>query len=89
MRELKQPRAKVTREKVVGEAGCLFALKGYHDTKLEEILHGAGVTSGAFFHHFKGKEDLAFAVIDRHMAWRRELLRRPARSRSRPAPGRA
>jgi TetR/AcrR family transcriptional repressor of nem operon len=61
MKELKRPRAKVTREKVVGEAGRLFALKGYHDAKLEEILQGAGVTAGAFFHHFEGKEDLAFA----------------------------
>jgi TetR/AcrR family transcriptional repressor of nem operon len=80
MKELKQPRAKVTREKVVGEAGRLFALKGYHDTKLEEILQGAGVTTGAFFHHFQGKEDLAFAVIDAHMARRRELLDRIERS---------
>ncbi len=76
MKELKQPRAKVTREKVIGEAGRLFALKGYHDTKLEEVLQGAGVTTGAFFHHFKSKEDLAFAVIDGHMARRRELLDR-------------
>jgi TetR/AcrR family transcriptional regulator, transcriptional repressor for nem operon len=76
MKELKQPRAMVTREKVIGEAGRLFALKGYHDTKLEEILLGAGVTTGAFFHHFKSKEDLAFAVIDGHMARRRELLDR-------------
>ena len=80
MRELKQPRARVTREKVVGEAGRLFALKGYHDTKLEEILHAAGVTSGAFFHHFQSKEDLAFAVIDRHMERRREFLDRIERS---------
>ena len=80
MKELKQLRAKVTREKVVGEAGRLFALKGYHDTKLEEILQGAGVTTGAFFHHFQGKEDLAFAVIDSHMAKRRELLDRIERS---------
>jgi TetR/AcrR family transcriptional repressor of nem operon len=76
MRELKQPRAKVTRDKLVGEAGHLFAMKGYHDTKLEEVLRAAGVTTGAFFHHFKSKEDLAFAVIDRHMARRRELLDR-------------
>ena len=76
MRELKQPRAKVTRDKVVGEAGRLFALKGYHDTKLDEILNGAGVTTGAFFHHFKGKEELAFAVIDQHMEKRREVLDR-------------
>ena len=56
MRDLKQPRAMVTREKVIAEAGRLFALKGYHDTKLEEILDAAGVSSGAFFHHFQGKE---------------------------------
>ncbi len=74
MRELKQPRAVATRDKVVGEAGRLFALKGYHDTKLEEILRAAEVTTGAFFHHFKNKEDLAFAVIDRHMENRRRLL---------------
>ncbi len=80
MKELKQPRAQVTREKVVLEAGRLFALKGYHDTKLEEVLQGAGVTTGAFFHHFNGKEDLAFAVIDRHMERRRELLDRIERS---------
>jgi len=46
MRELRQPRVKVTREKVVGEAGRLFALMGYHDTKLTEIPHAAGVTTG-------------------------------------------
>src|SRR5271165_3505910 len=74
MRELKQPRAKVTRDKVVGEAGRLFALKGYHDTKLEEILRAAGVTVGAFFHHFASKEELAFAVIDQHMVKRRGAL---------------
>ncbi len=46
MSELAQPRAQATREKVVGEAGRLFALKGYHDTKLMEIPHTAGVTTG-------------------------------------------
>jgi TetR/AcrR family transcriptional repressor of nem operon len=76
MRQLKQPRAMVTREKVIAEAGRLFALKGYHDTKLEEILDAAGVSSGAFFHHFQGKEDLGFAVIDQHMENRRQLLDR-------------
>ena len=74
MRTVRQPRAVETREKILGEAARLFALKGYHDTKLEEVLKAAQVTTGAFFHHFSSKEDLGFAVIDRHMEKRRQRL---------------
>ncbi len=76
MREIKQPRALATRRRIIREASRLFALKGYHDTKLEEILKGARVTTGALFHHFKSKEDLGFAVIDDHMRKRRQELQR-------------
>jgi TetR/AcrR family transcriptional regulator, transcriptional repressor for nem operon len=74
MKELKQPRARQTREKILGEAARLFALKGYHDTKLGEVLKAAHITTGAFFHHFGSKEELGFAVIDRHMEKRSQLL---------------
>jgi TetR/AcrR family transcriptional regulator, transcriptional repressor for nem operon len=74
LRTAKQPRAIETREKILGEAARLFALKGFHDTKLEEVQKAARVTTGAFFHHFGGKEDLGFAVINRHMENRRQLL---------------
>jgi TetR/AcrR family transcriptional repressor of nem operon len=76
VRELKQPRAIATRESIIGEAARLFALKGYHDTRLEEVFSGARVTTGAFFHHFKSKEDLGFAVINAHMEKRRKDLDR-------------
>jgi TetR/AcrR family transcriptional regulator, transcriptional repressor for nem operon len=74
MRAVKQPRALATRDRITSAAAQLFALKGYHDTKLEEVLTVAEVTTGAFFHHFRGKEDLGFAVLDRHMGKRRQLL---------------
>ncbi len=74
MKTVTQPRALATREKILGEAARLFALKGYHDTKLEEILKAAAVTTGAFFHHFGSKEELGFAVIDRHMEKRCQRL---------------
>ena len=76
VRTLKQPRAIETRDRIVREAVRLFALKGFHDTKVDEIIKAAKVTSGAFFHHFQGKEDLGFAVIDRHMEERRRKLNR-------------
>lgn len=74
MRTLKQPRAIETRDRILREAARLFALKGFHDTKVGEIIKAAEVTSGAFFHHFQGKEELGFAVIDHHMEERRRKL---------------
>ena len=76
MRELKQSRALETRKKILREAAQLFARKGFHDTKVGELIEAADVTSGAFFHHFKGKDDLAFAVIDHHMEERCRTLDR-------------
>jgi len=74
MKAVQQPRALETREKILSAAARLFALKGYHDAKLEEVLDTAQVTKGAFFHHFRDREDLAFAVLDWHMDQRRQLL---------------
>ena len=76
MRDLTQPRAIETRKKILQEAAQLFALKGFHDTKVGELIKAADVTSGAFFHHFKGKDDLAFAVVDHHMENRCRALNR-------------
>ena len=36
--------------------------KGYTATRIEDICTEAGLTKGSFFHHFKGKEDLAVAA---------------------------
>ena len=36
--------------------------KGYSATTVDDICGAAGVTKGAFFHHFKSKEDLGVAA---------------------------
>jgi len=36
--------------------------RGYSATRIEDICDAAGLTKGSFFHHFKGKEDLALAA---------------------------
>ena len=38
--------------------------KGYAASTIDDICHQAGVTKGSFFHHFKGKDDLALAAAD-------------------------
>ncbi|WP_290736545.1 TetR/AcrR family transcriptional regulator [Amaricoccus sp.] len=36
--------------------------KGFAATSVDELCRAAGVTKGAFFHHFRSKEDLAVAA---------------------------
>jgi TetR/AcrR family transcriptional repressor of nem operon len=40
----------------------LVRQRGYDSTSVDELCSQAGVTKGAFFHHFKTKEDLAVAA---------------------------
>ncbi len=40
--------------------------RGYNGTTVDEICSAAGTTKGAFFHHFKTKDDLGLATLDRY-----------------------
>jgi AcrR family transcriptional regulator len=52
-----------TTRALVAHARELFAERGYAHTSVAEISAAAGVTKGALFHHFSGKEDLSRAVL--------------------------
>jgi AcrR family transcriptional regulator len=53
-----------TRASLVRAARELFGEKGYVDTSIDEIVARAGVTKGAVYHHFDGKEGLFRAVFE-------------------------
>jgi AcrR family transcriptional regulator len=56
-------RTEATRAALLGAARALFAERGYSGVGTEEIVQRAGVTRGALYHHFTGKEDLMRAVL--------------------------
>jgi AcrR family transcriptional regulator len=58
-----------TRERLVVEAMRLFSEQGYSQTSVAQIEQAAGLAagSGALYHHFKSKEELVAAGIDRQL----------------------
>jgi len=60
-REIKQP-VGAARQKLLDAAISLIRTKGYAATTVDDLCSRAGVTKGAFFHHFKSKEALGIAV---------------------------
>ncbi|KEQ23161.1 TetR/AcrR family transcriptional regulator [Paenibacillus tyrfis] len=42
----------------------LFARKGYHGTKISDVVKAAGVSQGTFYWHFQSKEQLALELIE-------------------------
>ena len=53
-----------TREKILDAALKVIRTKGYTATSVDDLCEEAQVTKGAFFHHFKSKEDLAISAVD-------------------------
>lgn len=64
-----------TRDRLVGEAMRLFSAKGFDATSVSQIEAAAGLAagSGALYHHFKSKEELLNAGIDRQLDRRRAM----------------
>jgi AcrR family transcriptional regulator len=51
------------RARILDAAAGLFQARGYHDTSVQDVKRLAGVSSGAFHHHFESKKALGLAVV--------------------------
>jgi len=64
-------RTAATRQKLLAASKRIFAQDGFEAARLEDIAAGAGYTRGAFYAHFKSKEDIFFALFEE---WIRERI---------------
>jgi len=56
-------KGEVTKEKIVKTARYLFKHQGYRNTTIDNICDSSGVKRGNLYFYFKGKENVAYAVI--------------------------
>ncbi|WP_187369113.1 TetR/AcrR family transcriptional regulator [Baekduia soli] len=47
----------MTRQLLMEAALDLFAERGFRETSIQDVVERAGLTKGAFYHHFRTKED--------------------------------
>jgi len=65
---------KARRDQIVDAAWACFARKGYHQTTMQDIATEAGLSAGAIYRYFPGKEALLKAAADRSLEMNRALL---------------
>lgn len=59
-----QQRADETRDRILAAALDLFTRNGYDATGVAEICTAAGVSKGAFYHHFPTKQGVFLALLE-------------------------
>lgn len=55
-----------TRKRILDTAQQLILSHGYSGMSLDQLIGQLGMTKGAFFHHFRNKNDLARTLIQRY-----------------------
>ncbi len=63
-RSRQQRRTAATRGRLLAAAEKIFARDGFEAARLVDIAALAGYTRGAFYAHFKSKEDIFFALLE-------------------------
>lgn len=66
-------RAERTRQRLLDAAGRCFAQGGFAKTTVEEIARTAGVSKGLVYHHFRSKDEVLRAVLERTLEQWAEL----------------
>jgi AcrR family transcriptional regulator len=60
-----QQRSEETRTKILDSAVKLFSTRGFSAASVDDICAEAGISKGAFYHHFASKQALFLALLDR------------------------
>ena len=60
-------KAQNTKNRIMATAEKIILQKGFAGTSIDEIIANSHITKGGFFYHFKGKNELALALLQRYL----------------------
>jgi AcrR family transcriptional regulator len=80
MPRITQARAEARRQQIIKAALACFARDGFHKTTMQDVVKQSGLSAGAIYCHFAGKNDIILAVVEERHRRESELLRRAARA---------
>jgi len=78
-----QQRSEETRTKILEAAIKLFSGRGFNAASVDDICKEAGLSKGAFYHHFESKQALFLALLD---GWLQTIDHAILASRDKTAP---
>ncbi|HSB02598.1 MAG TPA: TetR/AcrR family transcriptional regulator [Anaerolineales bacterium] len=78
-----QQRSEETRARILESAIKSFSQRGYNKASVDHICAEAGISKGAFYHHFESKQALFFALLD---GWLQTIDDAIAASKDKTAP---
>ena len=78
-----QQRSEETRARILEAAVKQFSVNGYNKASVDNICAQAGISKGAFYHHFKTKQDVFLALLD---GWLQTFDQAIEASKDRPVP---
>ncbi len=55
-----------TKEKILLSSYKKFIENGYYSTSMQQLVEETNLSKGAFYHHFKNKEDLYIKVVEKY-----------------------
>jgi len=53
-----------TRDRILEAAAKVFSSKGYHDTRVDDIVRDSNTSKGSFYFYFPSKHDIFLALVD-------------------------
>jgi AcrR family transcriptional regulator len=61
----KQDIRKQRREQILDASSKVFAEKGVHDSRMDDIVEESGLSKGALYWYFKSKDEILIAIFER------------------------